>query len=249
MSKNTHSLVIGGTRGIGRAVVKKFSDQNHLVSVIGRREPVAKDKEIKNVTYHVEDITQKEKISALLQKIISANGPVSNVVFCQRFRGQDDPWNGEWNASLTATKEIIEGLVNNKQLTESSSVVVIGSIVSTAGVDGQGAGYHVGKAAQVQLVRFFASNLGKKGVRVNCVSPCTVLKEESKEFYLKDPKLMELYNNLIPVGRMGISEDIANVVAFLCSADAGFVTGQNITVDGGLSLRWPEAIARSMAGK
>ena len=74
----------------------------------------------------------------------------------------------------------------------------------------------------------------------------TFLKEDSKEFYLKNKELMQLYAEIIPHGRMATSEDSANVITFLCSPGAAFVNGQNIYVDGGLSLVWPETLARKL---
>ncbi len=59
---------------------------------------------------------------------------------------------------------------------------------------------------------------------------------------------MELYEKLTPLGRMGTSEELAKVVRFLLSGDASFVTGQTMTMDGGVSLQWPEGLCRELAG-
>ena len=83
---------------------------------------------------------------------------------------------------------------------------------------------------------------------MNSVSPSTYLKNESKQYFLENEALLALYRELIPLGRMGTAEDVARLILFLCSADASFVTGQNIVVDGGLSLRWPESLARRLRG-
>lgn len=97
------------------------------------------------------------------------------------------------------------------------------------------------------MVRYYAVTLGPRRIRVNSVSPGTVLKDESKDFYLKNEQLYNLYKGIIPLGRMGTAEEVANVVAFLCSSKASFITGQNIVVDGGLSLIWQETLARKVA--
>ena len=112
--------------------------------------------------------------------------------------------------------------------------------------EGQPASYHVGKAAANHLMRHAAVNLGRNGIRSNTVTPFTFLKEESCEFYLANDKLMKLYEGIVPLGRMGSAADSANVIAFLCSPEAAYVTGQNIYVDGGLSLVWPETLARKL---
>ncbi|HEX8096589.1 MAG TPA: SDR family oxidoreductase, partial [Pyrinomonadaceae bacterium] len=95
--------------------------------------------------------------------------------------------------------------------------------------------------------RYYAVKLGPRGVRVNCVSPGAVLKDESKDFYLKNERLYNLYRRITPLGRMATSEEIADVVTFLCGPKAAFITGQNIIVDGGLSLGWHESLARGLA--
>src|SRR5690606_26429615 len=106
--------------------------------------------------------------------------------------------------------------------------------------------YHVGKAGMNQMMRYYAVNLGRKGIRVNGVTPFTFLKEESKEFYLKNDALQDLYRRITPMQRMGTAEDSARLIAFLCSPVSGFINGQNIYVDGGLSLVWPETLARKL---
>ena len=75
----------------------------------------------------------------------------------------------------------------------------------------------------------------------------TVIKRENEEFYNSNIELKGLYKKIIPLGRQGTSEDIANVVNFLCSDDSSFVTGQSFYVDGGLSIMGQEALARSIA--
>ena len=96
------------------------------------------------------------------------------------------------------------------------------------------------------MMRYYALDLGPKHIRVNSIRPMTFLKEESKSFYLENKPLLELYDDIIPMGRMGTTEDSANVITFLCSSQASFVTGQDIAIDGGLSLHWPESLSRRL---
>jgi len=112
--------------------------------------------------------------------------------------------------------------------------------------EGQPLSYHLGKAGINHMARFYAVSLGRKGIRVNVVTPFTFLKEESKDFYLNNKELQALYQEMIPLGRMGTAEDSANAVAFLCSPAASFINGQNLYVDGGLSVIWPETLARKL---
>jgi len=79
------------------------------------------------------------------------------------------------------------------------------------------------------------------------VVPFTFLKEESKSYYLDNKPLQGLLEEIIPLGRMGTTEDSVGLIEFLCSPRSGFINGQNIYVDGGLSVAWPENLARRIA--
>jgi NAD(P)-dependent dehydrogenase (short-subunit alcohol dehydrogenase family) len=127
------------------------------------------------------------------------------------------------------------------------SIVVVGSIGAESILDEQPVGYHVAKAGMQQMVRYYALPLGHLGIRVNSVAPSTVLKERSKEFYLAHPELTGLYDSINPLGRMGTSQDVIDAIAFLCSSRASFITGQDLVVDRGASLRAPESLARRVA--
>jgi len=98
------------------------------------------------------------------------------------------------------------------------------------------------------MVRYWAITLGARGIRVNSVSPGTVLKEESEEFFLNNTSLRELYQRITPLRRFGHAKEVAHVIGFLCSAETSFVTGQDIVVDGGISLQWQESLARELMG-
>ena len=242
-----HSVIVGGTRGIGREIVKEFSNQGHIVSIVGRREPKAEDKKILNAHFWMLDLAEQTNIAATFQKIIHQNGKINNLIFSQRLRGESDPWGGGLEVRLTATKNIIECVKENFNKSEGGAIVIISSIASEYVADEQPVSYHVGKAGLVQLGRYYAVLLGPKGIRVNVISPGTIIKEESKGFYQDNQELVDMYQSIVPLGRMGTSQDIAQLVSFLCSSKSSFITGQNIVVDGGLSLQWHESLARKLA--
>ena len=88
------------------------------------------------------------------------------------------------------------------------------------------AAYSAIKGGVINFTRYLASYYGKKGIRVNCVSPGGILDNQPKSFISK-------YNSKVPLGRMGNPQDIAPSVSFLLSDEARYITGQNLIVDGG----------------
>lgn len=238
----THSVVIGGTRGIGRAVVRAFAAEGHLVTAMGRSPPPDSDRDQDRVSYRTMDVCDYEACTVVLESLPE----IDNAVFLQRYRGTADAWDAEHETSLTSTRRIIE-LLSARQ-SPPRSFVLMSSVASACVAHNQPASYHVAKAGVNQLVRYFAVALGPRGIRVNGVAPATTLKEESQDFFVGNTALRELYARIIPLGRMGTSQDVANVIGFLCSEKASFVTGQIIVVDGGMTLQCPESLVRQTAG-
>lgn len=243
-----HTLIVGGTRGLGRVAGRVLAASGHDVSIIGRREPPAEDRTQARTRHWVADLTDATAFDAAVADALGASGPLHYVVFCQRYRGKDDDWTGEIEVSLTATRRIVEGLKDRFAPSGDRGLVMVSSVFGTFVGEGQALSYHVAKAGMDQMARYYAVNLGRKGIRANIVTPFTFLKDESKEFYLKNEPLHDMYRKVVPLGRMATTEDSAGVIAFLCSPAAGFVNGQNIFVDGGLSLVWPETLARQLSG-
>jgi len=246
--KASHSLIIGGSRGIGREVVRLLERQGHKVSVIARQLPAQKTARVPRVNYWSADVRDETALATALRKIIKSAGRINHLVFLQRYRGADDPWQGEIETSLTATKTTVELLKDNFAAGEKSIVIVSSINATLISATSLPLGYHMAKAALCQMVRYWAITLGARGIRVNSVSPGTVLKEESEEFFLNNTSLRELYQRITPLRRFGHAKEVANVIGLLCSNKTSFVTGQDIVVDGGVSLQWQESLARELVG-
>lgn len=245
MKPAPHTLIVGGTRGIGREVVRQFLRTGHRLTVLGRR-PGPK----RGVTSHPVELADQAAVLAALAKALKENGRLTNLVFLQRFRGEGDTWQGELDVSLTATKLVIERLAGEfvRQRRDAlNSIVICGSNASRLVASEQPVGYHAAKAALRQMARYYACSLAPRGIRVNCVTPGVVLKDEAREYYRKNSDLHALYCRMTPLGRMGSPRDIADAVSFLCGSGAAFITGQEIIVDGGLSLLWQASLGNALA--
>jgi NAD(P)-dependent dehydrogenase (short-subunit alcohol dehydrogenase family) len=241
-----HVLVVGGTRGIGRAVVLAQHAAGRLVSVVGAHAAEGASAS-PGIEYWVADLTDAAVRTRVLADIAQRRGKLTHLVLMQRFRGQGDPWQGELETSLSVTRAVIEQCAGEFDGRPENSIVIVGSIAARFIAGEQPVGYHVAKAALEHMARYYAVALGPRGIRVNCVSPSTVLKEESADFYRARPEIVDLYRRIIPLGRMGTAEEVASVVGFFCSPASSFVTGQALIVDGGVSVLGQEALARRMA--
>lgn len=236
-----HAIIIGGTKGTGKVLAEGFYKDGYNVSIIGRTIP--KDS-APQINYFINDVTNKEELLSMLKNVISKSGPVNSLLFSQRYRGGNDKFEGEMQTSVYATYNIIEGLIPDFNSSGEKSIIIINSLANCLIVD-QPVGYHVAKSALLQMARFYAVKLGKEGIRVNCITPGAILKEESRDFYAKsgiEKKLLKA----IPLQRMCAPEDIYNAASFLCSEKASFITGQNIILDGGSSLLQQETLVKNL---
>ena len=246
--RKSHALMIGASRGIGRALARAFLGEGRIVSVIGRRPAAKVARDLRAASYWALDVCDPEQLTAGLKNIRRENGPFTHLICFQRYRGNEDHWKGELETSLSATKRIVEFASDNFDGARENSIVFVGSIASQFIAEEQPVGYHAAKAALIGMARYYAVMLGPRGIRVNCVSPGTVLKDESKDFYLQNKMLLRLYDELTPLRRMGAADEVAAVIRFFCSSEASFVTGQNLVVDGGVSVQSHESLARRFRG-
>jgi NAD(P)-dependent dehydrogenase (short-subunit alcohol dehydrogenase family) len=240
-----HTLVIGGSRGIGRTVARCLEADGGQVSIVGRSRPAGAD-DNPRVRSWAADVCDADGLARVLEDVVRTAGSVSGLVLLQRYRGTGDDWAGEIATTLTASRQLIEWAGSHlEDRGGGKAVVVVSSIAGAFVASEQPVSYHMAKAALTQMVRYYAVALGPRQVRVNAISPGTIVKEESKAFYAGQPELEQLYRDIVPLGRMGTAEDLAGVAQFLLSDRASFLTGQNIVLDGGVSLRSHESLARS----
>ncbi len=161
------------------------------------------------------------------------------LLFCQRYRGVIYDWPGEIEASLTRTKEVIESAPSTVR-----SIVVLASVAAVSVEEEQPVSYHACKAALVEMVKYYAVTLGPQQIRVNAIIPGLTIKPEARAFYDAHPDLEATYQDITPLGRLGTVQDLAHLVDFLISDRSTYLTGQCITLDGGIGLRSAWAVAR-----
>jgi NAD(P)-dependent dehydrogenase (short-subunit alcohol dehydrogenase family) len=244
-----HLAVIGGSRGVGREISLLLSSAYSAVSVLARNPPENSADWPKNIAFQPVDISNPKEIDLAIEKITRTHGKLDGVVFSQRNREKEDSWSRHLEITLTSTRNFLEATQDSFVEKGNKSVVMISSIASRSVADEQDEGYHAAKSGLLGLCRYYAHRLGPSGVRVNCVSLGTILKENSKKFFLEQKELHELFCKITPLRRMGTAKEVAEVVGFLLSEKASFITGQEIVVDGGVGLQWQESLARMLAIK
>lgn len=241
-----HLLIIGGTKGLGKAFCSAMSSTPCRITVIARSLP-ASTGSTGNVNYITADVTVAASLKAALEQAVARDGKFHQVAFFQQDRAKDNSWERKLACTLTATHTALEVLQHHFAAEGDKAVVLLTSIASRFVADEQDVGYHAAKTGLLGLGRYYAFKLGTLGVRVNFVTPGTVLKDEAREFYSKNPGLRELLQQTIPLRRMGTAAEVTAAVKFLLSPEASFITGQELVVDGGAGLQSQESLARALA--
>ena len=242
-----HAVVVGGTRGLGLVVVERLLSRGFDVTIISRR-PSPRHAGNSKVRHIAVDLEVVDSLDGVWTKACDYFGQICYLVLCQRFRGQGDPWEGEIQVGLTASRCLIEGFSDHFTSAGDRAIGVVSSVYAQFVGASQPVGYHVVKAGLNEMVRYYASTLGRRGIRVNAIMPLTYMKDESRQFYEGNASLMNVYERLVPLRRMGHVEDSANALNFLCSEQASFINGQSLLIDGGVSVVWPEEVAKNFAG-
>lgn len=240
-----HIVIVGGSKGLGRVMAGRYLKAGHSVSILSRGidECYKTNANVNHVSVDLEFPIDKK---TTLNKIVKFAGNISHLVFCQRFRGDGDNWDREIQVGLTATRDIIDLLSYNFANNRDSSIVVVSSVYAQFVGSSQPLAYHVVKGGLNQLIKYYAWKLGKLGVRVNGIMPLTYIKPETQTYYSQQLEKTKLYQQFVPLGRMGDANDSANAIEFLCSRKSSFITGQCIFIDGGLSVIWQEELGLAL---
>jgi len=231
------ALVTGGARGIGRAVADRLAADGARVAILdadldgvdpGDHLPLAADVADPGAVGAAVD-EAAAKLGGLAVLVTSAGFGTAKAL--DRYR--DDEWARLVAVNLTGVWHAIRAAVPHLRAAAPASIVNIAGTTASRPTRGEGP-YAAAKAGVVALTKSAALELAP-AVRVNAVSPGYIATRLTRAV-VDDEKLRTRVERRIPLGRIGTVEDVAGVVAFLCSADAAYLTGQDIVVDGGSVL-------------
>lgn len=236
---NKKALITGGSRGIGANIAKFFADSGAEVIITGTNEDKLKEVSTSigsNCSYVVANLSNEAEIEHLISNyctdldILVNNAGVTKDNLLLRMKSED--WQQVIDVNLTASFKLIKGTIRGMIKKRSGRIINLSSVVGSSGNPGQ-ANYCASKAGLVGLTKSIALEIAARGVTVNCISPGFIQTDMTDK--LTEAQIEQITKN-IPSGKMGNPNDIASAALFLASDEAGYITGQNIHINGGLYL-------------
>ena len=227
-------LVTGGNRGIGRAIAERMQGAGFRVAATYRSGEVPAG--VLGVRC---DITDQADVEGAFSQVESELGPVEVLVANAGItrdglvmRMSDDDWDAVLATNLTGAFRVARRAARPMIRKKSGRIIFISSVVGQLGSAGQ-VNYAASKSGLVGLARSLARELGSRGVTANVIAPGFIETEMTAEL---GEDLVKKYAEQIPLGRMGVADDVAGTVEFLAGPAAGYITGAVLPVDGGLGM-------------
>ncbi len=237
-----NALITGASGGIGGAIAKALHAQGATVALSGTRvEPLEALAAELGERAHVTpcNLSDFEAVDALPKRAAEAMGSVDILVNNAGItrdnlfmRMSDEEWQSVIDVNLTSTFKLCKGVLRGMMKARWGRIVNISSVVGITGNPGQG-NYAASKAGMVGMSKSLAYEVASRGITVNCIAPGFITTAMTDKL-TEDQKTAIL--SQIPAGRMGDGEEIAAAALYLASAQAGYVTGTTLHVNGGMAM-------------
>ena len=233
------ALVTGASRGIGRAIALEFKEKGYSVIGTATSESGAAELNYIGIQGYVLDLNSHESIDIFWQKLEDNNQNISllvnnagitrdNIVL----RMSNEEWSDIMNVHLYGTFQLCKRSLKMMLKSKWGRIINISSASASIGNRGQ-SNYAAAKAGVEAFTKSLAKEVGKRDITINAVAPGFISTDmtENNEGVNEDYLIKE-----IPLGRFGEPAEVANLVTFLCSEEASYITGQTIHINGGLYM-------------
>ena len=241
------ALITGGNAGIGKAIALKLAAEGARLVLWGTNtqtgqatlEEIIKAVPGADITFDVVDVAQTAAVDAAMKQLLETKGQIDILINNAGITADqllmkmtEDEWDRVISINLKGCFNTCRAVIRPMLKAKKGRIVNISSIVGRVGNPGQ-VNYAASKAGMIGLTKALAKEVAARGILVNCIAPGFIqtpmtdrLSEMQKEAILKQ----------IPLGHMGQPSDIANAVWFLVSPLTNYVTGQVLTIDGGMAM-------------
>ena len=241
------ALVTGGGRGLGRAIALKLGSLGAKVVVNYQKNAAAAEEVVAAIraqggeaTAIGADVSKFDEAQSLVKGAIDAYGRLDilvnnagttrdNLIALMK----EEDWDVVLTTNLKSSWNMCKAATRTMMKQRYGRIVNITSVSGLAGQGGQ-SNYSASKAGVIGLTKALAKELGARNIAVNAVAPGFVPTDLTS---IVPAELQEMMLKMTPLGRLGTGEDIANAVAFLASDDASYITGQTLSVDGGMVMQ------------
>jgi len=241
------AIITGGGRGIGRAIAVRLAEEGANLAISYRSNEVAAEESAKKVRaagvkceLFKGDVASPEDVEALFKSVSDAFGRVDilinnagitrdNLMMRMKEEEFDEVLRTNLKGTYLCTRAALRPMVRARW----GRIVNVSSVVGLVGNAGQ-ANYAASKAGIIGFTKSVAREVARRGITVNAVAPGYVETELTGSL---PEEVKDQIRDQVPVGRFGEAEEVAEVVAFLAGEGAGYVTGQTIAVDGGMTMQ------------
>lgn len=237
------AIVTGGARGIGAATASLLAERGYLVVVADIDGAIAEAaaRDLSSTGQHASavqvDVGDRKSVEAMIQTVIDRHGHVDVLINNAGIAGNaapiaevtDDDWEVMLRVDLTSVFLCCRAVIPHMLGRRRGAIVNVASIAGKEG-NPRMVPYSAAKAGVIGLTKALAKEVATAGVRVNAVAPAVI---ETAILKTLTPAQVDYMKSRIPMGRFGLPEEAAHVIAFLASPDSSFVTGQCYDVSGG----------------